>query len=281
MNKKKKNKLSIVLLIVGVVLIVTSFILLIYPQFSRTVVDNQTNSSIEQFNSDISPTTTPTEQQNTTQQYNSKKAKSDTKQTNPSQQYQQKQSKSLTKKEKIKTLSDLKRDIIKYNKTIYKEGQGKLNKKNYSKPSFDLKKYGFKNNIYGYINIPKINVKLPILLGCNDSTMALGAAHLSQTSIPFGGKNTNAVLAGHCGYGYSDYFRYLEKLKKGDMIVVKTPFNRLNYKVVNKKVVSPTITNDMLIHTNKDLLTLFTCHPYPSNKYRLFVSAARSSKNNS
>lgn len=70
----------------------------------------------------------------------------------------------------------------------------------YSQAAVNLEDYGITDGIYGYVTAETINMRLPIYLGANSSNMSYGAAHMSATSLPIGGKNTNAVLAGHTGY---------------------------------------------------------------------------------
>lgn len=275
-----KNKiLTLILVLFGVVLTSISVNYLIYPQIKKSETDKSNNKAITQFENDVNrinkksnsiSNNTPLSLKRRTakKQNNANKHNSST--TNITQ--------SNNKSKRNLTLEDLKKDIKQYNENIYNEGQGALNEESYSIPAFDISKYGIKNNVYGYISIQKIKVKMPIYLGCNDSTMAKGAAHLSQTSIPYGGKNTNSVIAGHCGYGYSDYFKYLEKLKAGDIIRITTPFNKLVYIVKQRKIIKPQITNDLLISTGKDQLTLFTCYPFPENKQRCLIICEREKK---
>lgn len=189
-------------------------------------------------------------------------------------------SKNNTKYNDKKTTSiDFKRlykDIRKYNKRIFLEEQCNLNsQKSYESSSLNLTDYGFTNNVYGYITINKINVNMSIYLGASNYNMSLGAAHLSQTSIPIGGKNSNAVIAGHCGYGGRQMFRYIENLTKGDEIVITTPFNKLTYKVTDKKIIKPNDLDNIKIQKGKDMVTLFTCTPYPTSKYRYCVFCER------
>lgn len=125
--------------------------------------------------------------------------------------------------------------------------------------------------------LTKIHLKMPIYLGCSDYNMSIGAAQLGQTSIPFGGKNTNAVIAGHCGYGYRDYFRHIEKLRPGDVVRITTPFNKLKYIVKKRKIVKPKNRDEIRIQDDKDMVTLFTCYPYPTNKYRCCIICERES----
>lgn len=174
-------------------------------------------------------------------------------------------------------LKRLRRDIVAYNKRIYKEKQCNLkDKSSYQVASLNLSNYGFQDNIYGYLTIDKLNLSMPIYLGANDYNMSLGTAHMSQTSIPYGGENTHSVIAGHCGYGYMNYFRYIDSLQNGDDVKVTTPFGQLEYKVSEKVIIKPNEFDPLRIKEGEDLLTLFTCYPYPTNKYRCCVICERS-----
>lgn len=176
----------------------------------------------------------------------------------------------------IVDLKGLKSSIIQYNKKIYREHQSNFSGtlSNQSSP-LNLSSFGFDNEMYGYLSIDKIGLKMAIYLGATDFNMSIGAACLAETSIPFGGKNTNAVIAGHCGYGGRHYFRYIGELEKGDVIKVHIPFGELNYKVVRKEIINPGDSEKVLIEKGKDMVTLFTCYPYPMSTYRMCVFCER------
>ena len=108
-----------------------------------------------------------------------------------------------------------------YNERIYTEGQsGLVDAWAYTQPSFDLTEYGIENDVIGVLSIPSINLEMPIYLGATYDHMARGAAHLSQTSLPIGGENTNCVIAGHRGWSGAPYFLNLDKLEVGDTVTV-------------------------------------------------------------
>ncbi|MEG0156959.1 MAG: sortase, partial [Anaerovoracaceae bacterium] len=98
-------------------------------------------------------------------------------------------------------LDGLYQEMVNYNQTLYREGQSSLvDAWSYQQESFDLSKWGVKEPSIGYIDLPTMEVRLPIYLGATRKNMELGATHLSQTSMPIGGKNTNSVIAAHRGY---------------------------------------------------------------------------------
>lgn len=166
--------------------------------------------------------------------------------------------------------------IKKYNKNLTLQKQKKqLRDTSYSTSAIDLKKYGIDTNIYGYIEIKAINVYMPIYLGANNENLSKGTGHLNYTSLPFGGIGTNAVISGHCGYSGIDMFRYLTNLEVDDKVKITTPFSTLTYTVTATEIIKPTDIEKLYIQKNKDMVTLITCYPYPTNKYRFVVYCDR------
>ena len=164
-----------------------------------------------------------------------------------------------------------------YNKCLYSSGQSELNSKSaYEVSQFTLTNYGVPDETFGIITIPKMDVKMPLYLGASDANMANGAAVLSQTSIPIGGNNTNAVIAGHRGYGGYSYFRYIELLEEGDEVTITNLWKTMTYRVCEIRIVTPDDVDTILIQPGRDLITLLTCHPYASGgKYRYLVFCER------
>ena len=105
--------------------------------------------------------------------------------------------------------------------------------------------------------------------------MTLGAAHMTNTSYPIGGENTNCVLAGHRGYFQAPMFRNIQKLELGDVVQVQNFRETLQYEVSEIQVVNPDEVECLSIRSGEDLLTLITCHPYPTNTYRYVVICTR------
>ena len=118
--------------------------------------------------------------------------------------------------------------------------------------------------MFGVLSIPALGLEMPVYLGASSQNMALGAAQLGQTSIPVGGKNTNAVIAGHRGWNGADYFRYITELVPGDHITITNLWETLEYAVVGTRIISPDDVDAIKIQPGKDMITLFTCHPYAS-----------------
>ena len=172
-------------------------------------------------------------------------------------------------------LDGLEKAVKRYNKNLVKNGQDNLNADTCQSQAIDLKKYGIYDNIYGYISVPRLNINMVIYLGASEWNMAQGATHLNLTSMPYGQKDSNSVVAGHCGYGARPMFQYINTLHNGDVVYVKTPFEKLTYKVREQRVVEPTNYEAIHIRQNKDLFTLFTCFPYPTNRYRICIYCER------
>lgn len=173
-------------------------------------------------------------------------------------------------------LESLYQELTKRNMELYKSGQKELTDPfSYEQASIDLSEYGIENNIIGYISIPKINVELPILLGANKENMEKGAVHLTYTSYPIGGTNTNTVIAAHRGYSKAEMFNNLDKLENGDKIYIQNFREKLAYEVYEIKIIEPTDMEELYIQDGKDIVTLITCHPYLVNTHRLLIRAIR------
>lgn len=175
-------------------------------------------------------------------------------------------------------LTQLRQDAESYNVRLFEEKQVGLDSPAaYEKPSFDLSEYGLSEEVFAVLIIPALNLEMPVYLGAGSAHLAAGAAHLSETSLPMGGNNTNCVIAGHRGWNGAAYFRDLPKLQIGDEVIITNLWETLTYEVMERKDISATDTDAILIQPGKDLLTLLTCD-YGANgvKYRYIVICDRS-----
>lgn len=127
----------------------------------------------------------------------------------------------------------------------------------------------------GVVNIPKINVSLPIYAGTSERVLQRGAGHLEGTSLPVGGPNTHAVITAHRGLPEARLFTDLDQMEVGDVFSVETMAGELFYEVDEILVVEPTDTDTIMIIEDKDYLTLLTCTPYMINSHRLLVRGVR------
>ncbi len=167
---------------------------------------------------------------------------------------------------------ELYQQLEKENKQLFREKQKKLSQEfAYEKSKIDLRVYGVEEDYIGFINIPKINVHLPIYLGASEAHMKKGAVHLTETSYPIGGINTNCVIAAHRGYSKVAMFREIEILREGDLVYIENFWGILTYRVRKTMIIRPTDVENLYISENEDLLTLVTCHPYRQNKQRYLV----------
>lgn len=132
-----------------------------------------------------------------------------------------------------------------------------------------------KSGMMCYLEIPCINVNLPVFHGTAASTLERGIGHLEGSSLPVGGKSTHAVLTGHTGLNNAKLFTDLTEVKEGDLFFLHTLGKDLAYRVIGTEVVLPEETQDLLIRKGKDLVTLITCTPYGVNSHRLFVTGIR------
>lgn len=166
------------------------------------------------------------------------------------------------------------KEAIQYNQKIYTEGQKNL-KDVWGYRTLPIELKDSKSN-FGYIRIKKMNVKLPLYLGATLENMRKGAAIMGETSLPLGTKNSNCVIAAHRGYEGIPYFREIERLKVGDRVIIKNPWEKLTYRVEEIKIVQPDDSDQIKIQKGKDMVTLLTCHPYRSHgRYRYVVYCIR------
>lgn len=171
---------------------------------------------------------------------------------------------------------ELYQELQRRNEALFAEKQKELKDPfSYQQPGIDLTEYGLEGNIIGFVSIPKMEVELPILLGANTENMREGVVHLTETSYPIGGKNTNCVLAAHRGASRTAMFRDIEKLEIGDEIYIQNFREALTYRVSELEIISPTDVQELLIQKGRDLVTLITCHPYRHNYQRYVVYCER------
>lgn len=126
-----------------------------------------------------------------------------------------------------------------------------------------------------YIDIPKINVYLPVQHGTDAETLERAVGHVVGTSLPVGGSNTHAVLSAHSGMASSKLFSDIDQLEKGDIFYIHVLGEVLAYEVDAINTVLPTDTSLLQIEDGKDLVTLVTCTPFGVNTHRLLVRGHR------
>ena len=131
------------------------------------------------------------------------------------------------------------------------------------------------DSIMGYVQIPKINVSLPICHGTGNDSLDRGIGHLLGSSLPVGGENTHSILTAHSGMASQKMFSDLPQLKVGDVFYLKVLGETLAYQVDQIKTVLPYDTTYLGIEQGEDLCTLVTCTPFGVNTHRLLVRGER------
>ncbi len=159
-----------------------------------------------------------------------------------------------------------------YNQRIYAEKQSDLTSlEACEEPAVDLAAYGIEDEILGVLEIPAMDLTMPVYLGASDEHLAIGAAVLGSTSAPIGGDSTNCVIAGHRGWRGADYFRHIDRLQMGDTVTLTNLWETLIYTVADVQIIQPHEVEKIKIQPNRDLLTLLTCHPYASGGRERYV----------
>ena len=131
------------------------------------------------------------------------------------------------------------------------------------------------NGIMAYIDIPKINVSLPIYHGVDQQVLQVAIGHIEGSSLPVGGKGTHCAVSGHRGLPAARLFTDLDQLEVGDKFLVQILDRTLTYEVDQIRIVLPKEYQDLEIDPDKDLMTLITCTPYRVNSHRLLVRGHR------
>lgn len=130
-------------------------------------------------------------------------------------------------------------------------------------------------DVMGYIEIEKINCRLPIYHGTGEGFLQIGVGHMEGTSLPIGGESTHAVLSGHSGLPSARLFTDLDQLEEGDTFRIYVLNEILEYEVDQIVVVEPDEVDELAIVEGKDYCTLITCTPYGINTHRLLVRGHR------
>ena len=178
--------------------------------------------------------------------------------------------KDLSKEEK----ENLLREAREYNESLV----GKVNR--YYLNEEEKKRYAHilditKTGIMAYVEIPKLNIYMPVYHGTDEGVLQIAAGHLPGSSLPVGGENTHSLISGHRGLPSAKLFTDIDKLKKGDLFFIHVFDEVLAYKVNQIKIVLPDDVETLEIEKGKDYVTLITCTPYGVNSHRLLVRGER------
>ena len=129
--------------------------------------------------------------------------------------------------------------------------------------------------VMGYIEIPSIDCSLPIYHGTEESVLQIAVGHLDWSSLPVGGESTHCVLSGHRGLPSAKLFTNLDKLREGDIFLLRILDEVLTYEVDQILIVEPQEVGALQIVEGQDYCTLVTCTPYGINTHRLLVRGHR------
>lgn len=152
-----------------------------------------------------------------------------------------------------------------YNKSLY----------NGSKTDVDAKCLNRTDGIMCYVDVPKVNIYLPVYYGTSNDVLEKGCGYLENTSLPVGGKNTHSVISGHTGLPSAEMFTQLDQVEVGDMFYIHILGTVLAYKIDKIQDVFPDETDTLRIVSGEDYVTLLTCTPYGINDRRLLVRGTR------
>ncbi|MCR1960767.1 class C sortase [Thomasclavelia cocleata] len=172
----------------------------------------------------------------------------------------------LTENQKEKMLEEAKE----WNNNLYLQQRGIAVENNTSYE--DVLDIG--NGVIGTIEIPQIDVNIPVYHGTSDSVLNTGAGHVEDSSLPLGGNNTHTVITGHSGLPSNKLFTRLDELEKNDKFYIYILDEVLAYEIDKIEIVLPEKA-DYTIEDGKDLATLVTCTPYGINTHRLLVTGHR------
>ena len=131
------------------------------------------------------------------------------------------------------------------------------------------------NGMMGTVEVPCIEVRLPIFHYTTEDVLQKGAGHLAGSSLPVGGDNAHCIISAHRGLPSAKLFTDLDRVKEGDVFYLEVLSETLAYEVDQIKTVEPSETSDLTIEQGKDLCTLVTCTPYAVNSHRLLVRGHR------
>lgn len=251
MKRVLKILISTILILVGVGVF-------LYPNFREWNTNREVNQIVKQFEKDFK----------TDESQSDKKPDSESSDTSESSE----SSDSTPTK-----FTELYQELQDYNKNLVANGQQLTDAWSYQQAPISLDHMPSKDATIGYIDIPDMKVKLPLLLGASKDNLSKGAAVLSQTSMPIGGADTNCVIAAHRGWRGSAYFQRIENMKVGSKVYVTNPWETLVYEVTSTKVVNPDDVDVIKLQPGKDMVTLISCHPYVlgGGPYRYIVYCER------
>jgi len=170
-------------------------------------------------------------------------------------------------------------EVQEYNRRISNGNQPSLpDPFSYSQSGFSLEQFGFDEEMIGYIAIPRLDTQLPIFLGASRENLRRGLAHLTGTSLPVGGTSTNAVIAGHMTAGRNSLLAGIESLEIGDELRITNFYDTLIYKVTDIQLVYPHQTQDLMVQSGNDIITLLAYREGDVERYMIVAQRANYSE---
>lgn len=131
------------------------------------------------------------------------------------------------------------------------------------------------DGVMGYVNVPKLEIRLPIYHTTEADVLEIGAGHMSLSSLPVGGENTHCAISAHSGMASQKMFSDIDMLVVGDVFYIDVLGEKLYYSIYEISVVLPYETQNIQIEKGKDKCSLITCTPFGVNTHRLIVTAER------
>lgn len=165
--------------------------------------------------------------------------------------------------------------LLDYNEAV-RNGTGDKINDPFAFSGEDLAELGLPDAIIGSLEIPRLNETIPLYLGATTDHLSKGAGVIAGTSMPTGGEGNNCVIAAHRGaWAGLTMFRDITEIQVGDTITITTPWDKLTYRAAEMRVISPDDAEALAPQPGRDLVTLFTCHPYGHNYQRYLVFCER------
>lgn len=165
-------------------------------------------------------------------------------------------------------------EAVTYNQKLFENGQSWILTEEQKKEYNSILNIGG-NGIMGHVEIPSIDVSLPIYHGVDEAVLQIAVGHIEGSSLPVGGKSSHCVISGHRGLPSAKLFTNLDELKEGDLFMMRILDETLTYEVDQIRIVEPKDLTNIVIKEGEDLCTLVTCTPYGVNSHRLLVRGHR------
>lgn len=164
-----------------------------------------------------------------------------------------------------------------FNREIFENG-GLVNLTDEQKAAYETLLNLNGDGVMGYIEIPRLELKLSIGHGTEEDVLQRMVGHIEGSSLPVGGESTHAVLSAHRGLPTAKLFSDLDLMQVGDRFTIHTLNQTLTYQVDQITVILPEEIEALAIEPGGDYVTLMTCTPYAVNTHRLLVRGARVEK---